>query len=235
MNSDNVKEVKAELRDVETLIPYEKNVKKHGDKQVEQIATSIRKFGWKGNPIIVDQKGVIISGHGRRLAALKLGLKKVPVIVEREMTAEQARAFRLADNRVAISDIDSDLLKDELEDLGDEGIDYLEGIFDKKELDYSLADMMQVDDSVFESNLDEVVAEQQNKTNELIDSFDAGRVTIPRALGFRRIPATYAIFVNKFMTSIKTKFGVSNEEAFCAFCVQYVEREEAETKKEVAL
>ena len=78
------------------------------------MANSINEFGFK-NPIIVDKNNVIISGHTRRLAALQLGLKEVPVIIGDDLTDAQVKAFRLADNRVAeLAVWDEDLLKQEM-------------------------------------------------------------------------------------------------------------------------
>ena len=107
----------AEMRIIEVAIdsiyPYPDNPRRN-DKAVDAVAESIRQFGFK-NPIIVDDDYVIISGHTRRLAALKLGLKEVPVYVASDMTPEQVRAFRLADNRVAeIADWDVKLLREEI-------------------------------------------------------------------------------------------------------------------------
>ena len=93
--------------------PYENNPRRN-EKAVDAVAESIRQFGFN-NPIIVDEDRVIISGHTRRLAALKLGLEKVPVYVAADMTPSQVRAFRLADNRVAeIADWDYKLLRQEI-------------------------------------------------------------------------------------------------------------------------
>ena len=98
---------------INEVIPYEKNPRRN-EKAVEAVANSIKEFGWK-NPIIVDKDMVIISGHTRRLAALKLGLKTVPVVIADDMTDEQVRAFRLADNRVAsFSTWDEEKLKQEI-------------------------------------------------------------------------------------------------------------------------
>ena len=105
--------VKAVMMDIGALIPYENNPRRN-EKAVEAVANSIRDFGFK-NPIIVDKDNVIISGHTRRLAALKLGLKEVPVIVGDDLTDAQVKAFRLADNRVAeLAVWDEDLLKQEM-------------------------------------------------------------------------------------------------------------------------
>ncbi|HBC3632750.1 ParB/Srx family N-terminal domain-containing protein, partial [Acinetobacter baumannii] len=119
---------------VDEVKPYELNAKIHDKAQVERIAQSIKEFGWD-QPIVVDKEGVIIKGHGRREAALLLGLKVVPVLVRSDLDEHQVRAARLADNRVAIGDIDTDLLQKELQTLNFD----LEGIFDKKELNFVVA------------------------------------------------------------------------------------------------
>lgn len=106
-------EMNARMIDIDEIIPYEKNPRRN-EKAVEAVANSIKEFGWK-NPIIVDKDMVIISGHTRRLAALKLGLETVPVVIADDMTDEQVRAFRLADNRVAsFSTWDEEKLKQEI-------------------------------------------------------------------------------------------------------------------------
>ena len=81
------------------IIPYENNPRRN-EKAVDAVANSIKTFGFN-NPIILDKDKVIISGHTRRLAAIKLGLEKVPCYIAKDLTEEQVRAFRLADNRVA--------------------------------------------------------------------------------------------------------------------------------------
>lgn len=105
--------VKAVNMDINAIKPYDNNPRRN-EKAVDAVANSIKQFGFK-NPIIVDKNNVIISGHTRRLAALKLGLKEVPVIVGKDLTEAQIKAFRLADNRVAeIAKWDDDALKAEM-------------------------------------------------------------------------------------------------------------------------
>lgn len=200
-------ENKISLWDVDDLVPYPLNAKKHGDDQVNRLANSIKKFGWRGNPILVDREGVIIAGHGRRLAALKLGLQKVPVVVEQDMTAEEARAFRLADNRVAMGDIDNDILKEELLDLGEDIGDLLDNIFDKKELDFAIADLMNVDETVFEDNLDTVMDEQTANTDDKIRANEEKRVSIAKALGFKDIKGADVIYVTRWIAMLEEKSG----------------------------
>ena len=85
-------------QDIETVTPYERNARTITDVAVEKVARSIREFGWQ-QPIVIDEEGVIIAGHARLLAARQLGLKRVPVTVAAGLTPEQARAYRLMDNR----------------------------------------------------------------------------------------------------------------------------------------
>ena len=101
---------------VDELIPYENNPR-YNDEAVEYVANSIKEFGFKV-PIIVDKNNVIVAGHTRYKASLELGLEEVPTIVADDLTEEQIKAFRLADNKVSEkSSWNFDLLNEELENL----------------------------------------------------------------------------------------------------------------------
>ena len=103
-----------ELWPIEKLKPYAKNPRTHSAAQIDQIAASIEAFGFN-NPVLVDTSAGIIAGHGRLLAARKLGLKEVPVIVLDHLTAAQKRAYIIADNQLALNaDWDEELLRAEL-------------------------------------------------------------------------------------------------------------------------
>ena len=120
---------------VEALIPYAKNSRTHDDAQVAQIAASIKEFGWT-NPILVDGEKGIIAGHGRLMAARKLGMTQVPVIELKGMTEAQKKAYVIADNKLAMNaGWDNDFLTLELKDLEAEGFDLSLTGFDDKELD----------------------------------------------------------------------------------------------------
>lgn len=106
-------------RKVDDLVPYARNARTHSNEQVMQIAASIKEWGWT-NPILVDEEGGIIAGHGRVLAALKLGIKDVPTMTASGWTDAQRRAYILADNQLALNaGWDMDLLKVELGELDD--------------------------------------------------------------------------------------------------------------------
>src|SRR5688500_3851999 len=123
-----------EYRAVTALIPYVRNARTHSDAQVAQIAASIREFGWT-NPILVDGDNGIIAGHGRLLAARKLGLSEVPVIELAGLSEAQKRAYVIADNKLALNaGWDNELLALEFGDLESLGFDLSLTGFDDLEI-----------------------------------------------------------------------------------------------------
>src|SRR6056297_7823 len=123
MNSIKWPADKVERRAIDSLVPYARNARTHSDEQVAQIAASIREWGWTV-PILVDEDGTIIAGHGRIMAAQKLGLKDVPVMVADGWSEAQKRAYVIADNKLALNaGWDNELLHVELKEIGDAGFD----------------------------------------------------------------------------------------------------------------
>jgi 16S rRNA G966 N2-methylase RsmD len=126
--------MKITQKKVESLIPYINNSRTHSDEQVAQIAGSIKEFGWT-NPILVDGANGIIAGHGRLLAARKLGYKEVPTIELADLTETQKKAYIIADNRLALNaGWDNEMLTIELNDLLADGFALEMLGFDPKEL-----------------------------------------------------------------------------------------------------
>jgi hypothetical protein len=112
-----------EYRPIGSLIPYAKNARTHSDEHVAQIAASIREFGWT-NPVLVDGDNGIIAGHGRVLAARKLGMTTVPVIELAGLSEAEKRAYVIADNKIALNaGWDKEMLSVELADLDALGFD----------------------------------------------------------------------------------------------------------------
>jgi len=129
---------------VERLIPYARNARTHSDEQVAQVAASIAEFGFV-NPILVGPDGVIIAGHARLLAARKLRMTEVPVLVLGHLTETQRRALVLADNRLALdAGWDEEMLKVELESLREDGFDLDIVGFTDEEIEDLLRDPEQV-------------------------------------------------------------------------------------------
>lgn len=114
---------KVERRAVSELVPYARNARTHSPEQVAQIVASINEFGWT-TAVLIDEQGGIIAGHGRILAAHKLGIKDVPTMMARGWTEAQKRAYILADNKLALNaGWDAELLKTELLDLDHMNVD----------------------------------------------------------------------------------------------------------------
>lgn len=118
------------------LIPYARNSRTHSDKQVAQIAASIKEFGFT-NPILIDGDNCIIAGHGRVLGALKLGMKEVPCLVCDGWTDAQKKAYIIADNKLALNaGWDDELLSLELAELDGFGFDLSLTGFDESEVEF---------------------------------------------------------------------------------------------------
>lgn len=158
--------VKIEQVSIAKLIPYAANSRTHSDAQVAQIAASIREFGWT-NPILVSDKNDIIAGHGRLLAARKLGMEEVPVIVLDHLSKSQQRALVIADNQLALNaGWDMDMLKAEIETLNIEGFELDILGFDDSELQRILN----------EPNFDAGTEDDQGK----LDQLEPKMVTCPK-------------------------------------------------------
>ena len=108
--------MKIRMVSVADISPYEKNAKMHPDEQIAHIANSIREFSFQ-QPIVLDKHNVVIIGHGRLLAAKKIGLSEVPVLYADDLTDAQVKALRLADNKTNESEWDFSMLETELDDL----------------------------------------------------------------------------------------------------------------------
>lgn len=145
--------IQIKYKPAKDLIPYARNSRTHSEAQVAQIAASIKEFGWT-NPILLDGENGIIAGHGRLLAALKLGEEKIPTIELSHLDENQKRAYVIADNKLAMNaDWDEKLLKLELENLQENGFDLgllgfdtseLNDIFDENEKENSYTQKVQI-------------------------------------------------------------------------------------------
>jgi ParB-like chromosome segregation protein Spo0J len=137
--------MKIELKSIDLLIPYAKNARIHNEAQIAQIAGSIKEFGFN-NPVLIDKDNGIIAGHGRVLAARKLGLKEVPTIQLDHLSENQRKAFILADNRIAMnSHWDEEILSLELSDLKD-ALDLTDLGFEVAELDKLMNGILPLDE-----------------------------------------------------------------------------------------
>lgn len=131
---------KIEMRNVSELVPYANNSRTHSPQQVGQIAASINEWGWT-MPVLVDEKGMLIAGHGRIMAAQKMGIKEVPTMTATGWTEAQKKAYVIADNKLALNaDWNIELLKIELQGLQELDFDLELTGFDLGELDDFISD-----------------------------------------------------------------------------------------------
>jgi DNA modification methylase len=181
------------------LLPYARNARTHSDAQVAQIAASIREWGWT-TPVLVDEAGQIIAGHGRVMAARKLQLAEIPVMVASGWSEAQRRAYVLADNKLALNaGWDTDLLKLELGDLQAGGFDLALTGFDGDELATLLADPTEG-----LTDPDEVPEAQAAAVSELSDVWLLGRHRIVCG------DCTDALVVEKALNGVKPHLMVTD-------------------------
>jgi len=146
-----------EKRPVASLIPYARNSRTHSDEQVAQIAASIKEWGWTV-PVLIDPDGGIIAGHGRILAAQKIGIDQVPCMIAAGWTEAQKRAYIIADNKLALNaGWDDDMLKIEFQEL-----EHLK--FDMELTGFSVEEM---DGLFFEPDFSPGTEDDQGKLDEL--------------------------------------------------------------------
>ena len=127
-----MQEMNVIYKNIKELKPYKKNAKKHNKEQVEQIANSIKEFGFT-QPVIIDKNNEVVAGHGRILGAKKAGLKQVPTVCLDDLTEEQIKAYRLVDNKLNESEWDNDLLKQSLEEIEEMNMEVFGFTIDKLE------------------------------------------------------------------------------------------------------
>ena len=165
--------INIEYVDAKAITPYARNSRTHSDEQIAQVAASIKEFGWT-NPILIDENNVIIAGHGRLMAAQRLGFELVPTIKLENLTEAQKRAYVIADNKLALNaGWDADMLAVEIEELLDQGFDLDLTGFDSGEIDKILGDANKVESG--NTDDDDVPETLEFAVSEIGDVFVMGR------------------------------------------------------------
>lgn len=206
-----------EIWDIDKLVPYGKNAKVHPPEQVKRLASLIREKGWTAL-ITIEGDGTIIAGHGRRLAAIEMGLKRVPVIVRRDLTKAQARELRLADNKVASTQYDHDMLQEEMRELlAEVNSDFTAFGFSEKELEFLVEPLEMMDETLFVDNIQEAVEGQKAENEIKAEELDGAAAPIGDAFGFRRFTVAQSRRVRGFMTRIEAESGKKGADALMVF------------------
>ena len=198
-----------EMWPIERIVPYENNNKVHTDNHVKVLAENISNIGLL-DPLIVEEDGTIIAGHGRFGACKLLQHKLVPVRVARGLTKEEAKIARIAHNKTASIDYDFEAMKRDVADMtmGDDFAS-LTGLTGK-ELDMLTSDIDVADIASLTEDLQEELSDQEEKAGDLAKEIDKKEEPIVKVLGFKSIPVADIKTVNRFMAIIMHKYGTNN-------------------------
>jgi ParB-like chromosome segregation protein Spo0J len=219
--SDLLSKAPVESWPVENLIPYENNNKKHPDSQVALLANSISEDGLN-DPIVVEEDGTIISGHGRRLAILKLGWTHAPVRVARGLTKTQARKLRIAVNKTASNEYDTDALQKELADLQAFDINLASLGFSEKELTMFVEDVGEIDIGSITDDVVGEVEKHDEAVKETAARIEDATVPIAKAFGFKNVPVAAQRTITRFMGVIEDSHGKQGLDALLAHMEEVV-------------
>lgn len=208
---------------VEDLVPYAKNAKKHTPESTRKLAGVIRARGHWTAPIVVrGETKEVINGHGRRLAALHLGMKTVPVVVLHGLSDAEADALRLSDNQVSNQDYDTDLLRQGLSALAESGGIDMENLgFDEKELDFLVEDPGEMLDEAFVEDIGEAVEEQKTENDAKAAAIDEAPARLAEVFGFSKVSVADGRRVKAFMARIELETGKKGAEAFMGFLTEF--------------
>lgn len=178
--------LKVAYRKIDEIKPYDKNPRKNDD-AVKFVKNSIEKFGFK-NPIIIDKDGVIVAGHTRYKAAKELGMTEVPVVVADDLTPEQVKAFRIADNKTAErATWDNDLLKEELGEIldefdmtdfgfGDFELTILQGDYDPEPYDEEMMEQYSENDEKFTAKKRVIITYTEETETQVAEVLGVGEI-----------------------------------------------------------
>lgn len=210
-----------ELWEIDKIIPYDKNPKLHSTEHVNKLAANIREVGFT-QPIVVDKDGVIIAGHGRRMAAMRIGMKFVPVRVMRTMTPEKVKAARLSDNRLVSQEYDNELEQLELTELANMDIDLTVLGYDERELEFLTEDLAVMDMGSLVTDLNSEVKKQTEKTETRAAEVEEEKIAIGEAFGFKTVTVEQARHIGIFMGEIEQDTGLKGAAALEAFVLSLI-------------
>lgn len=206
-----------ESRDITTIFESPKNVKKHPPEEVARLAKSIAKYGM-ANPINIKPSGEIITGHGRRLAALLNGWASVPVAVRHDLTDAEADALRISDNATTGTNYDTEMLQAILAEMAEAGEVEMDTLgFGEEELSRVTASFDEINMDVMVEDINAAVETQKTENAASEAAVDSTAAPVTDALGFKRLTIDQSRRVRSFMTSCETKTGLTGAAALVAY------------------
>ena len=220
---DMISQLPVEYISPHDLVPFPGNAKLHDDEQIEKIAESIRRYSFSNAKAIeIDKDNVIINGHGRTLAAMKLGLSEVPVARITNLSDDEIRAYRLSDNEVAKSGYDTAKLVEEMEYLQNETDQDLLGIFSERDLQFALDDLGEIDLEAMTADISADVERHASSTAEHIAEEDYKEFTIGKVLGFGKCNASQQRAISLLMRHAEQVTDETGAEALKMFVIDFV-------------
>jgi ParB-like chromosome segregation protein Spo0J len=208
-------EPKIEFWELDRIIPFDKNVKIHDKAQIKALARNFKEFG-VDQPIVVDQEGVIIKGHGRRLAAIEAKMIKFPVIQRTDLTPEQVAAARLADNQVTSTKYDTMGLQEQLLELSDH-FELIELGWTDKELEFLQNDIGELAADAFSTDIVTAVEEQKTANDERMEELGKAQMSVGEALGFKKVTPEQARLIRGFVAQCEEETGEIGADALIEF------------------
>lgn len=198
------------FKNISELNGYERNTRTHSAEQIEQIAVSIQEYGWT-NPVLIDEEGVIIAGHGRCAAAELLGIERVPTITLVGLTDVQKRAYRIADNKLPLNaGWNEELLKFELTELIESDFDISLTGFSQAEMDELLIDPemnSEGDEDPYTTKIDTPVYEPSENNPRITELYDESKtLQLAESIRAASLPAD----VEKFLLAAAERHTVFN-------------------------
>lgn len=212
----NVNNAPVESWAVSEIKPYEFNHKKHPEKQIAMLARLIEAKGLI-NPLVLEEDGTIIAGHGRFLAIQRLNWAKVPVRVMRGISKEDASAMRIADNKTVSNDYDTDVLARELAQLSAADFDLGMIGFDQKEIDLLVGDPGEIDTDSLTQDIDAAVEKHEADVSERAEKADEDDVRLDKVFGFKTVPLRDQKHLSRFLAEIEAFTGQKGAEALVTF------------------
>lgn len=197
--------------DIEKLIPYAKNTKKHPPEQIDRLARSILRLGI--TPLQIEPDGTIIAGHGRRLALIQLGRTKVPVIVRKDLTKIEADALRIADNAAVSNEVDYDLLGEETVRLEEAGFDLGDLGLTETEIKALTVDIGEIDDTAFTVDISAAVEDQKAANAKAEAEVDGKEGPIGDALGFKKVTTGQSRVIRGWIAKLEAETSLKGAEA----------------------
>lgn len=205
------------MKPVAWLKPYGANAKLHPDDEVKRLAAAIKRFGWD-QPIVVEADGTIIKGHGRRLAAISLGMTDVPVMIRSDLSKADADAARIADNAAFGMRYDTRMMQDELKRLmeADSGLNLDDLALTEKDKSLLLAQLDQADNAVIIEDTAKEIDKAKQEEADRIAQIDGETVAVSKALGFGKITKAQERTLVSFLAEAEDATGKTGVDAFIA-------------------